>query len=81
MDRYNDLVRPLDRWSLDTLLAAGVDAPLARHVAHLFVRDPLVLFDGLIEEVRCIEEAKAVEMARMFALGIFLEHECSSNWG
>ena len=38
-------------------MAAGVDAPLARHVAHLFVRDPLVLFDGLIEEVR-IEEVE-----------------------
>jgi glutamate--cysteine ligase catalytic subunit len=57
VDRYNDLVRPLDAWSLETLLAAGVDAPLARHVAHLFVRDPLVLFDGLIEEVR-IEEVE-----------------------
>jgi hypothetical protein len=52
VDRYNDLPRALDAWSLDALLACGVDAPLARHVAHLFVRDPLVLFDGLIQEVR-----------------------------
>jgi hypothetical protein len=28
------------------LLSAGLDARLAQHVAHLFCRDPLVIFSG-----------------------------------
>ena len=30
---------------------AGMDEALCRHVAHLFTRDPLVMFHGMIEEV------------------------------
>jgi len=31
------------------LRAAGIDENLAHHVAHLFTRDPLVIFDGKVE--------------------------------
>mmetsp|Transcript_10386 Transcript_10386/g.19087 ORF Transcript_10386/g.19087 Transcript_10386/m.19087 type:complete len:966 (+) Transcript_10386:169-3066(+) len=51
VDEYNDLPRELDGWSLETLLARGVDLPLAQHVSHLFVRDPLVCFEGMVTEV------------------------------
>lgn len=51
VNRYNDLDRAIDQWSLETLRENGIDEPLARHIAHLFVRDPLVIFDGLIEEL------------------------------
>ena len=43
MKRYNDLDAPVDERSLERLLEGGVDEDLARHVAHLFVRDPLVI--------------------------------------
>lgn len=33
------------------LLAAGLDENLAHHVAHLFIRDPLVVFEGKIDLV------------------------------
>merc|ERR1712008_263760 len=29
----------------------GMDAPVARHLAHLFTRDPLVAFEGAVQEV------------------------------
>jgi len=51
VDKYNDLNRHLDQWSLDTLLENGVDRVLAEHIANLFVRDPLVIFEGKIEEL------------------------------
>ena len=51
VDRYNDVERALDVWSLETLLAHGVDHVLAEHIAHLFVRDPLVIFEGKVTEV------------------------------
>ena len=49
--RFCDVDAPIDEQAYNKLKAAGVDEALSRHVAHLFVRDPLVLFEGLIEEV------------------------------
>ena len=40
---YNDIEAPYDEAAYAQLVAGGVDATLARHVAHLFVRDPLVI--------------------------------------
>ena len=47
-DRFNDIDCPIDEASYATLVAAGIDARLARHVAHLFVRDPLVIYSERI---------------------------------
>ena len=33
------------------LREAGIDPLLSQHIAHIFVRDPLVIFDGAVEEV------------------------------
>ena len=51
VDKYNDVERALDEWSLQTLKENGVDDSLAKHIAHLFVRDPLVIFEGRIDEL------------------------------
>jgi len=48
LDKYNDVHCPIDEASYATLRAGGVDEPLARHIAHLFVRDPLVIFSERI---------------------------------
>jgi len=47
--QFNDLNAPFDRSAYDTLREAGIDDALARHIAHLFIRDPLVIHEGLIE--------------------------------
>uniref|UniRef100_A0A7S4B8C5 Glutamate--cysteine ligase n=1 Tax=Chrysotila carterae TaxID=13221 RepID=A0A7S4B8C5_CHRCT len=46
---YNDIEAPIDQEAFETLCKGGVDEVLARHIAHLFVRDPLVVFEGRIE--------------------------------
>lgn len=48
---YNDVPVPIDEESYKELRAAGIDPALAQHVAHLFTRDPLVVFNGGVEEV------------------------------
>jgi glutamate--cysteine ligase catalytic subunit len=48
---YNDIPLEIDDESYQDLRNAGVDPALAQHVAHLFVRDPLVVFNGAVEEV------------------------------
>ena len=42
---YNDVPCEQDKPSYDTLIAAGIDPLLAKHISHLFVRDPLVIYD------------------------------------
>jgi len=51
VDRYNDVDCPVDEPTYDRLLGAGLDRVLAKHVAHLFTRDPLVIFEGQVEEL------------------------------
>lgn len=42
--KYNDIKLVKDESIYKSLLENGVDSLLAQHVAHLFIRDPLVLF-------------------------------------
>lgn len=46
---YNDVPLVYDSGHFDRLVSCGVDSVLARHVAHLFGRDPLVIFPNRIE--------------------------------
>ncbi|KAG7346815.1 glutamine cyclotransferase [Nitzschia inconspicua] len=48
---YNDIPLEIDQDSYEELRKSGVDPALAQHLAHLFIRDPLVIFDGAVEEV------------------------------
>ena len=47
----NDVPAPYDREAYERLVAGGIDEMLARHVAHLFSRDPLVVFRQRVSEV------------------------------
>ena len=47
-DEYNDLPFKFDAAAYARLRRAGVDCLLAKHTASLFVRDPLVMFQGKI---------------------------------
>lgn len=44
LDEYNDIPLQYDEESYAKLVEAGLDDRLAKHVAHLFIRDPLVIF-------------------------------------
>jgi glutamate--cysteine ligase catalytic subunit len=48
---YNDIPLPIDEEKYQQLRKEGFDPALAQHIAHLFIRDPLVVFDGAVEEV------------------------------
>ena len=51
LNMYNDIPVPIEEESYQMLREAGIDPALSQHVAHLFIRDPLVIFDGAVEEV------------------------------
>ena len=46
---FNDVPCEIDEETKNLLLGAGIDEHLAHHIAHLFVRDPLVIFEGGVE--------------------------------
>lgn len=51
LNMYNDIPVPIEEESYKMLREAGIDPALSQHVAHLFIRDPLVIFNGAVEEV------------------------------
>ena len=48
LEALNDVEAAVDEEALAMLVEGGVDASLAHHVAHLFTRDPLVIFDDAV---------------------------------
>lgn len=48
---YNDIPLPINEEKYQFLRKEGIDPALAHHIAHLFIRDPLVVFNGAVEEV------------------------------
>mmetsp|Transcript_6392 Transcript_6392/g.9142 ORF Transcript_6392/g.9142 Transcript_6392/m.9142 type:complete len:953 (-) Transcript_6392:1080-3938(-) len=51
LNMYNDIPVPIDEESYKLLRDAGIDPALSQHIAHLFIRDPLVVFNGAVEEL------------------------------
>lgn len=47
---YNDLNTAINMDVFNDLTGAGIDEQLASHVAHLFIRDPLVIFRELLQQ-------------------------------
>nr|XP_014339405.1 PREDICTED: glutamate--cysteine ligase catalytic subunit isoform X1 [Latimeria chalumnae] len=47
-EKYNDLDLTIDNDIYDRLIKEGIDHLLAQHIAHLFIRDPLSLFEEKI---------------------------------
>ena len=50
-DVYGDIDLVYDEDTFRALVDGGVDEVLARHIAHLWIREPLVVMEGLIDEV------------------------------
>jgi glutamate--cysteine ligase catalytic subunit len=61
LNMYNDLIVPIEENMYHELRAAGIDPALSQHVAHLFIRDPLVIFSGAVEELDDDEETDHFE--------------------
>ncbi len=53
-EEYNDLPVATNTWVYEKLLKAGFDHVLARHFAHLFIQDPLVVYRGKVGCLSCI---------------------------
>jgi glutamate--cysteine ligase catalytic subunit len=51
LNMYNDIPVPIDEESYSQRRLAGVDPALSQHIAHLFIRDPMVIFNGAVEEI------------------------------
>ncbi|EAN92075.1 putative gamma-glutamylcysteine synthetase [Trypanosoma cruzi] len=49
LEEFNDEEFVINDTYLEVLKSAGVDTRLAKHVAHLFIRDPLVVYDQMID--------------------------------
>lgn len=65
---YNDIDLEINEEALKKLISGGIDKLLARHVAHLFIRDPLVVFGERISQV---DDRKSTE---------HFENIQSTNW-
>ena len=63
----NDTPADIDEEAYEMLLRGGVDESLAGHIAHLFTRDPLVIFDDAIY----VDDSKTLE---------HFENIQSTNW-
>lgn len=63
----NDLPLVFDQCYVDRLVEGGLDVTLARHVAHLFARDPLVIFADRLE----LDDSKDID---------HFENLQSTNW-
>eukprot|EP00605_Chrysophyceae_sp_TOSAG23-4_P002984 GSChrysophyteH1.ASY1.ANO1.3287.1 assembled CDS len=48
LESLNDLGTVVDEQVVEMLVNNGLDIMLARHIAHLFIRDPMVIFDDAI---------------------------------
>ncbi|TFY62650.1 hypothetical protein EVJ58_g3733 [Rhodofomes roseus] len=47
---YNDIDAPYDQAIFERLQKHGIDSILARHISHLFIRDPIVIFSETIDQ-------------------------------
>ena len=50
-DEYNDIKLPIDKSVFQKCKDSGLDDRMAAHVAHIFSRDPLALFEGHLENL------------------------------
>lgn len=48
LEQFNDSRVEINHPYYEVLKEAGVDSRLAQHIAHLFIRDPLVMYDKMI---------------------------------
>ncbi|CDJ41646.1 gamma-glutamylcysteine synthetase, putative [Eimeria tenella] len=88
LEELNDVEVSVNEKAFEALVKSGVDAVLARHIAFLFVHDPLVIFkDRLLQKGKTEEEIIAegdldwtLEEAAAFESPEDFENLQSTNW-
>lgn len=67
-DEYNDLDTMVNQSVYKKLVSEGVDHKLARHIAHLWIRDPLVIYEDKLklDDEKCTDHFENIQ---------------STNWG
>ncbi|KAF9517630.1 hypothetical protein BS47DRAFT_1290533 [Hydnum rufescens UP504] len=60
---YNDIFVPYDEDIYKRLTTHGIDTLLSKHVAHLFIRDPLAVFSDRIEldDIACSDHFESIQ--------------------
>ncbi|KAH9992488.1 glutamate-cysteine ligase catalytic subunit [Russula vinacea] len=64
---YNDNPLPIDQGIYDRMREHGIDELLSKHIAHLFIRDPIVVFSEMLEQ----DDSKSMD---------HFENIQSTNW-
>lgn len=54
-EKFNDIVSPINSQIYSKLVKNGFDKVLAKHFAHLFIRDPLVIFNERLDQNNLLE--------------------------
>jgi len=67
-EEYNDIECEIDDYTYKSLIKAGVDETMAKHISHLFIRDPLVVYKDSVQNV---DDEKSTE---------HFENIQSTNW-
>ncbi|XP_054157721.1 glutamate--cysteine ligase catalytic subunit-like [Oppia nitens] len=49
-DKYNDILLTYQKCYYQQMIDAGVDPMLAKHIAHLFIRDPIVVYKEKLDQ-------------------------------
>lgn len=70
--KYNDIDLVIDPDIHKKLVENGMDEELARHFAHLFIRDPLVIYQELLEQ----DDEKSSDHFEVGVLLLFLRKKC-----
>jgi len=60
-EEFNNMPVPINQHAFQQLISAGIDKVLARHIAHLFVRDPLVVQEESLQAGRGADLWEAVQ--------------------
>jgi glutamate--cysteine ligase catalytic subunit len=86
--KYNDIDLVYDEKIYDKLRSNGIDDQLAKHVSHLFIRDPLVIFRELLDQDDSVSSDHFEVQSRPWTLikfiltliVILLQNIQSTNW-
>lgn len=54
-ENFNDIISPINKPVYDKLINSGFDPVMAKHFAHLFIRDPLVVFNERLDQDNTLE--------------------------
>uniref|UniRef100_A0A2C9L312 Glutamate--cysteine ligase n=1 Tax=Biomphalaria glabrata TaxID=6526 RepID=A0A2C9L312_BIOGL len=76
---YNDIPLLIDQELCDELIKGGVEELLARHIAHLFIRDPVSVFSEKID-LDDENDTDHFEVCRFYISCVATHFLCTSSY-